>query len=64
MTDREVIVNNEGRSTGALVAGIVAVLWILIAIWYFANNGDDGRRWRHRRQRDRAEDDELAKRDH
>lgn len=45
MTDREVIVNNEGRSTGALVAGIVAVLLILIAIWYFANNGtaaDDG----------------------
>lgn len=39
MTDREVIVNNEGRSTGALVAGIVAVLLILIAIWYFANNG-------------------------
>lgn len=39
MADREVIVNNEGRSTGALVAGIVAVLLILIAIWYFANNG-------------------------
>lgn len=39
MTDREIVVNNEGRSTGALVAGIVAVLLILIAIWYFANNG-------------------------
>jgi len=39
MTDREVIVTNEGRSTGALVAGIVAVLLILIAIWFFANNG-------------------------
>jgi hypothetical protein len=41
MTDREVIVTNDsgGRSTGALVAGIVAVLLILIAIWYFANNG-------------------------
>lgn len=40
MTDREIIVNNDGgRSTGALVAGIVAVLLILIAIWYFANNG-------------------------
>ena len=46
-TDREVIVtNNEGRSSGALVAGIVAVLVILLAIWFFANNdvggGDDG----------------------
>jgi hypothetical protein len=39
VSDREVIVTNEGRSTGALVAGIVAVLLILIAIWYFANNG-------------------------
>lgn len=38
--DREVIVNNgEGRSSGALVAGIVAVLVILLAIWFFANNG-------------------------
>jgi hypothetical protein len=45
-TDREVIVtNNDGRSSGALVAGIVAVLVILLAIWFFANNdvgGDDG----------------------
>lgn len=38
--------NNDGRSSGALVAGIVAVLVILLAIWFFANNdvggGDDG----------------------
>jgi hypothetical protein len=34
-----VIVTNEGRSSGALVAGIVAVLVILLAIWFFANNG-------------------------
>jgi len=44
-TDREVIVTNDGRSSGALVAGIVAVLVILLAIWFFANNdvggGDD-----------------------
>jgi hypothetical protein len=44
-TEREVIVTNDGRSSGALVAGIVAVLVILLAIWFFANNdvgGDDG----------------------
>lgn len=42
-TDREVIVTDTGgRSSGALVAGIVAVLVILLAIWFFANNGTAG----------------------
>ena len=39
MTDRDVIVTNEGRSSGALVAGIIAVLVILLALWFFNNNG-------------------------
>jgi hypothetical protein len=36
MTDREreVIVTNDGSSAGALVAGIVAVLLIVFAVWY------------------------------
>ena len=30
---------HEGRSSGALVAGIIAVLVILLAVWFFTNNG-------------------------
>lgn len=34
--EREVIVtNNGGNSAGALVAGIIAVLVIAVAVWYF-----------------------------
>jgi len=40
MTDREVIVTNSGgNSAGALVAGIVAVLLIALAVWYFGLRG-------------------------
>jgi hypothetical protein len=36
MTDREIIVTNSGgNSAGALVAGIIAVLLIALAVWYF-----------------------------
>ena len=38
MTDRDVIVTNQGSSAGALVAGIVAVLLIALAVWYFGFN--------------------------
>jgi hypothetical protein len=43
--DREVIVTNTGgNSTGALVAGIIAVLLIALAVWYFGlrDGGDAG----------------------
>jgi hypothetical protein len=44
MTDRDVIVTNQGSSAGALVAGIVAVLLIALAVWYFGfnNQSSDG----------------------
>lgn len=35
MSDRPVIVNSRDSSAGALVAGIVAVLLIALAVWYF-----------------------------
>lgn len=43
MSQRDpVIVNNrEGSSSGALVAGIVAVLLILLAVWYFGLRAED-----------------------
>lgn len=31
---KDVIVTNQGNSAGALVAGIVAVLVILLVVWY------------------------------
>ena len=40
MTDREVIVTRDS-SAGALVAGIVAVLLIALAVWYFGFRGTD-----------------------
>ncbi|HEY7564724.1 MAG TPA: hypothetical protein VIA81_07360 [Acidimicrobiia bacterium] len=44
--DREVIVtSNGGNSAGALVAGIIAVLLIALAVWYFGlrdNTADGG----------------------
>ena len=40
MTDREVIVTRDS-SAGALVAGIVAVLLIALAVWYFGFRGAD-----------------------
>jgi hypothetical protein len=44
MPDRDVIVTKEGSSAGALVAGILAVLLILLAVWYFGlrGTGDEG----------------------
>jgi hypothetical protein len=42
--EREVIVTNNGSggsSAGALVAGIVAVVLVLLAIWYFGIRGTD-----------------------
>jgi hypothetical protein len=39
MTDREVIVTRDS-SAGALVAGIVAVLLIALAVWYFGFRGN------------------------
>jgi hypothetical protein len=39
MTDRQVIVRDS--SAGALVAGIVAVLLIALAVWYFGFRGGD-----------------------
>ena len=39
MTDREVVVTRDS-SSGALVAGIVAVLLIALAVWYFGFRGD------------------------
>lgn len=42
MSDRDVIVTEERSSgAGALVAGIIAALAILLAIWYFGFRGDD-----------------------
>jgi hypothetical protein len=45
MSDREIIVTRDGSSAGALVAGIVAVLLIALAVWYFGFRGgfDDTR---------------------
>lgn len=42
MTDRNITVTNS--SAGALVAGIIAVLVIALAVWYFGfrPNTDDG----------------------
>lgn len=40
MTDREVVVTRDS-SAGALVAGIVAVLLIALAVWYFGFRGAD-----------------------
>lgn len=39
-SDRPVVVTRES-SAGALVAGIVAVLLIALAVWYFAFRGTD-----------------------
>ena len=43
MSQRDpIIVNNrEGSSTGALVAGIIAALLILLAVWYFGLRTSD-----------------------
>lgn len=43
MSQRDpVIVNNRDGSSGALVAGVIAALLILLAIWYFGiREGDD-----------------------
>ena len=45
MTDRQVVVTRD-NSAGALVAGIVAVLLIALAVWYFGfrvdTNADSG----------------------
>ena len=40
MTDRQVVVTRDS-SAGALVAGIVAVLLIALAVWYFGFRGAD-----------------------
>jgi len=40
MTDRQVVVTGN-NSSGALVAGIVAVLLIALAVWYFGFRGTD-----------------------
>lgn len=40
MSDRPVVVNTQGSSSGALVAGIVAVLLIALAVWYFGFRTD------------------------
>lgn len=41
MSDRPVVVNSQGSSSGALVAGIIAVLLIALAVWYFGFRGTD-----------------------
>ena len=41
MSDRPVVVNARDSSAGALVAGIVAVLLIALAVWYFGFRGGD-----------------------
>jgi hypothetical protein len=41
MSDRPVVVNSQDSSAGALVAGIVAVLLIALAVWYFGFRGAD-----------------------
>jgi hypothetical protein len=41
MSDRPVVVNTRDSSAGALVAGIVAVLLIALAVWYFGFRGAD-----------------------
>jgi hypothetical protein len=40
MSDKQVVVTRES-SAGALVAGIVAVLLIALAVWYFGFRGTD-----------------------
>ena len=40
MSDRPVVVNTRDSSAGALVAGIVAVLLIALAVWYFGFRAD------------------------
>lgn len=40
MSDRPVVVNSQDSSAGALVAGIVAVLLIALAVWYFGFRAD------------------------
>ncbi len=39
-SDRQVVVTRDS-SAGALVAGIVAVLLIAVAVWYFGFRGTD-----------------------
>ena len=41
MSDRPVVVNTRESSAGALVAGIVAVILIALAVWYFGLRGAD-----------------------
>ena len=41
MTDRQQVVVTRDSSAGALVAGIVAVLLIALAVWYFGFRGTD-----------------------
>ena len=41
MTDRQPVVVNNSSSAGALVAGIVAVILIALAVWYFGFRGAD-----------------------
>jgi ferric-dicitrate binding protein FerR (iron transport regulator) len=41
MADGPVVVNSRDSSAGALVAGIVAVLLIALAVWYFGFRGAD-----------------------
>jgi hypothetical protein len=41
MPDRDVIVTKESSTAGALVAGIVAVILVLVAIWYFGIRGNE-----------------------
>ena len=41
MSDGPVVVNSRDSSAGALVAGIVAVLLIALAVWYFGFRGAD-----------------------
>ncbi len=40
--DRQVVVRNETNNVGALVAGIIAVLLIASAIWYFGIREGEG----------------------
>ncbi|MEX0945982.1 MAG: hypothetical protein WD651_05335 [Acidimicrobiia bacterium] len=45
MTEKDIVVTNQGSSAGALVTGIIAVLLIALAIWYFGfrpDNTQDG----------------------
>lgn len=40
MAEKDIVVTNQGSSAGALVTGIVAVLLIALAIWYFGFRPD------------------------